>query len=258
MPNNLKPATEHSSRPRCDHCSTQVRCLFVTLSLAEHEEFWALARERTVAVGECLETQGARAQTLGVVKVGLLKGIRKGPGGLDKPIVLLGKGRLVGFTQPFGQASTLSLVTITPTRVCEVDVKAVREIAMLHPPFQQALYKSIAEFMGCMGDWSHLLRQESYLTKVCVALHLIAAEEGNHSFRIPSHTELANVLGARRETIARHIALLIETGLFRKLDRWHGILTTPDCSALSGHADEPNDPLQTGFGSDKARSPSTG
>ncbi|MBA4266749.1 MAG: hypothetical protein C0453_16855, partial [Comamonadaceae bacterium] len=83
-----------------------------------------------------------------------------------------------------------------------------------------------------MADWSHLLRQESYLTKVCVALHLIAAEEGSQSFRIPSHTELANVLGARRETIARHIGLLIEKGLFRKVDRWHGLLTTADCRAL--------------------------
>lgn len=105
-----------------------------------------------------METQGAHAQTLGVIKVGLLNGLRRGPGGEDKPIVLLGKGRLVGFAAPFGQPSMLSLVTITPTRVCEVDVQAIREIAMHHPPFQQALYKSITDFMGCMGDWSHLLR----------------------------------------------------------------------------------------------------
>lgn len=185
-----------------------------------------------MAVGECLEVQGARSEALGVVKVGLLKGLRKGSGGTAKPIVLLGKGRLVGFTQPFGQAATLSLVTITPTRVCEVDLHAVRDVAMQHPAFQHALYKTIAAFIGCMADWSHLLRQESYLAKVCVALHLIAAEEGNHSFRIPSHTELAHVLGARRETIARHIALLIAKDLFIKVDRWHGVLTTPDCRTL--------------------------
>ncbi|MDO8887224.1 MAG: Crp/Fnr family transcriptional regulator [Hydrogenophaga sp.] len=238
MTNSLQLTTEQSCKPRCDQCSTQSRCLFATLPQATHEQLWLQARERTVAVGERLETQGAHAQTLGVIKVGLLNGLRRGPGGEDKPIVLLGKGRLVGFAAPFGQPSMLSLVTITPTRVCEVDVQAIREIAMHHPPFQQALYKTIADFLGCMGDWSHLLRQESYLTKVCVALHLIAAEEGNQSFRIPSHTELANVLGARRETIARHIALLIETGLFRKIDRWHGVLTTPDCSSLSGRAVE--------------------
>lgn len=254
MTNTLPLTSEKSIRPRCDHCSTKSRCLFATLPLSEHHQFWSLARERTVSVGEWLETQGAQTQTLGVIKVGLLKGLRRGPGGVDKPIVLLGKGRLVGFTAPFGQPATLSLVTTTPTRMCEVDVQAVREIAMLHPPFQQAIYKTIAEFMGCMGDWSHLLRQESYITKVCVALHLIAAEEGNQSFRIPSHTELAYVLGVRRETIARHIALLIEVGLFRKIDRWHGILTTPNCSTLYERTVEQCDPTLAMVGLDKARS----
>lgn len=224
--------TEPNTIPRCDHCSTQGRCLFAKLPRTEHEQFWSSVRERSVAIGETLETQGARMQTMGVIKVGLLKGLRRGPGDMGKPIVLLGKGRLVGFSQPFGQSAILSLVTITPTRVCEVDVQAVRDIAMQHPPFQNAIYKTIGDFIGCMADWSHLLRQESYLTKVCVALHLIAAEEGSQSFRIPSHTELANVLGARRETIARHIGLLIEKGLFRKVDRWHGLLTTADCRAL--------------------------
>jgi CRP-like cAMP-binding protein len=198
----------------------------------EQASFWSFVRERSVAVGETLETQGARSQTLGVVKVGLLKGLRRGPGELDKPIVLMGKGRLIGFTQPFGQPATLSLVTITPTRVCEVEIQAIGDIAMLHAPFQQALYKTIADFIGCIADWSNLLRQESYLTKMCVALHLIAAEEASQAFRIPSHTELAHVLGARRETIARHITLLIEKGLFKKIDRWHGVLTTADCRAL--------------------------
>jgi len=204
------------------------------MSRPEHEPFWSFVRERTVAVGETLENQDARIQTLGVVKIGLLKGLRRGPGKVEKPIVLMGKGRLIGFTQPFEQPATMSLITITPTRVCEAEVQAIRDIAMHHAPFQQAIYKTIADFIGCIADWSHLLRQESYLNKVCLALHLIAAEEGSQAFRIPSHTELANVLGARRETIARHIALLIEKGLFKKVDRWHGVLTTPDCSALLG------------------------
>lgn len=185
-----------------------------------------------MATGEFIETQGGLSTSFGVVKVGLLKGLRSGKGGVEKPIVLLGKGRLVGSSQLFGQPSPLSLVTITPMRVCEVDVAAARDIAMLHMPFLHALYKTIAEFMDCMAEWSHLLRQDSYLTKVCVALHLIAAEEGSHAFRIPSHTELAGVMGARRETIARHISLLVERGLLKKVDRWHGVLATSEHERL--------------------------
>ena len=182
-----------------------------------------------MAVGESLETQDARGQTLGVVKVGLVKGMRRGVADKDKTIILMGKGRLIGFSQPFGQSALLNLVTISPTRVCEVDMEAAREIAMPYPPFQEAILRTIHDFLGSMADWSQLLREESFLTKVCGALHMIAAEGDSPSFRIPSHTELANVLGARRETIARHIAILIERGLFQKVDRWHGMLTTTAC-----------------------------
>ncbi len=215
--------------PRCEQCSTRERCLFAVLPSPQHEHFRLLVRERTVAVGEEVEAQGVHAQTVGVVKVGLLKGLRSRPGDDGKTILLMGKGRLVGFTQPFGQPAVLSLVTITPTRICEVDVQAVRDIAMPSAHFQQATYRTIAEFLACMADWSRLLREDSFLTKVYCALQLIAAEERSPSFRIPSHTELANVLGARRETIARHIAILIDKGLFQKVDRWHGSLTSTDC-----------------------------
>lgn len=61
-------------------------------------------------------------------------------------------------------------------------------------------------------------------------------------------------IATRRETIARHITLLIEIGLFRKIDRWHGILTTSDCSLHSERDVEPGDPPLAMVGSDKARS----
>jgi len=209
----------------CEHCSTRGRCLFSVLSLPNNDHFRSFVRERAVGVGETLEAEGSLGQTLGVIKVGLLRGVRGHPGEDGKSVLLMGKGRLVGFTLPFGQAALLSLVAITPTRVCEVDIRVVRDLAMPHEPFQQAIYRAIAGFVGTMADWSRLLREDSYLVKVGAALQLIAAEEGSSSFRIPSHTELANVLGARRETVARHIAILIDKGLFRKIDRWHGVLT---------------------------------
>lgn len=229
MSKNTQRKSGPGAAPRCENCSTRARCLFAVLSLPQHEHLRSLVRERTVAVGETVETQGASGQTLGVVKVGLLKGLRSCPGDEGKTILLMGKGRLVGFTHPFGQSAVLSLVTITPTRICEVDVQAVSDIAMPSAPFQQAIYRTIADFLGCMADWSRLLREDSFLAKVYCAMQLIAAEEGSPSFRIPSHTELANVLGARRETIARHIAILIDKGLFQKVDRWHGMLTAAGC-----------------------------
>lgn len=213
----------------CAQCSTRGRCLFARLPKEGHEDFWRHVRERTVAQGHWLERQGTTAPTLAVVKVGILQGVRQGPGGERKPIFLMGKGRLVGFTQPFGQAALYDLEAVTSTRICEVDIEAVRTLALRHEPFQQGLYQHIADFLGAMADWSHLLRQESFIARLCGALQMIAREEGSRSFRIPGHAVLAELLGARRETVVRHIALLIEQGRFTKIDRWHGVLTTPDC-----------------------------
>lgn len=225
MSNNIQRTTGPGSPPRCETCSTRGRCLFAVLPEPKYEHFRSLVRERTVAVGELLEHQGRHGARLGVVKLGLLKAERKSLGHDGKVIALLGKGRLIGFTQPFAQPALLSLSAMTPVRICEVDLQAVKSMAMDQSIFRLATYRAIAAFIGCVADWSALLREDSFLTKVSGALQLIAAEEGSQAFRIPSHTELAGVLGARRETIARHIAILIEQGMFRKIDRWHGVLT---------------------------------
>lgn len=216
----------------CAQCSTKARCLFGTLSKEGHQEFWGAMSERSVSEGEVVERQGTGGQTLSVVKVGVLKGVRHGPLGESKPIFLMGKGRLVGFTQPFGQPSLYDLQAVTKTRLCEVDVQVVRHLAMRHEPFQYGLYERISELLGAMADWSHLQRNESFPARLCGALHLIAGEEGSQSFRIPSHAVLAELLGARRETVVRSIALLIERGRFKKIDRWHGSVTSLPCSTL--------------------------
>lgn len=224
-PSNVnQPASRPDTKPRCDHCTTRTRCLFGQQAQPEHEQFRSLIQERSLAVGDTLETQNTFGPTLGVIKVGLLKGLRKGPGHQTHPILLMGRGRLVGFTHPFGQPAMFTTVAITPARICEVNVQAVRDFAVLHPPFQQAMYEAIADFLGVMADWSNLLRHSDFLGSVHSALRLIAREEGNQAFRIPNHVELAKLLGARRETIARHIALLIDKGLLKKADRWHAVL----------------------------------
>lgn len=190
-------------------------------------------RERIVSAGERLETQGQRGNTVMVVKVGLVKGMRGTSANDDKAIVVLGKGRLLGFSNLFKNPSHLTMTTITPARTCEVDVDAVNELAMPHRDFRQDVFRVLGSTFDCIADWSRILREDSYLQKLCQALELIAREEGCNAFRIPSHVELASLLGSRRETIARNIGVLIDKGVFRKVDRWHGMLTGTCCEGGS-------------------------
>jgi CRP-like cAMP-binding protein len=186
-------------------------------------------QERTVAVGELVQRQGSAGSAVMVVKVGLFKGLRAAPGQEHKAIAILGKGRLLGFNNLYRQPAPLTLAAMTPARVCEAEIDSVHALAMVHQQFRQRVYQAVGSHIDCVADWSRILREDSYLLKLCQALHLIANEEGCTAFRIPSHIELANVLGSRRETIARHIGLLIDRGMFRKVDRWHGMLVASAC-----------------------------
>lgn len=222
--------------PHCDHCSTRSRCVFYSLTASQAGQMRPCIRERTVAVGELVQRQGSVGSSVMVVKVGLFKGLRAAPGQEQKAIAILGKGRLLGFNNLYRQPAPLTLVAMTPARICEADVDAVHGLAMVHQQFRQRVYQAVGSYIDCVADWSRILREDSYLRKLCQALHLIANEEGCSAFRIPSHIELANVLGSRRETIARHIGLLIDRGMFRKVDRWHGMLLDSGCDAQVSRA----------------------
>lgn len=229
---DYKRNAEPVGGPRCEHCSTRARCVFFALPPQHAQLLKSHIRERVVTVGETLECQGDHGQTVMVIKLGLVKGMRGSSGKDNKAIAILGKGRLLGFNNLFRQVSPLTLTAITPTRVCEVDVSAVYSLAMSHQAFRRDVYKAVGSYFDCVADWSRILREDSYLLKLCHALQLIATEEGSNAFRIPSHSELAGVLGSRRETIARHIGALIHRGMFQKVDRWHGMLLSSGCHEL--------------------------
>ena len=217
--------------PVCDQCSTRRGCLFNCLPEPQLSVLMPHVRERAVSVGDVLEREGEPSPVIGVVKVGLVKGSRTGPGTGAKAIVLLGRGRLIGFPGVFGHTSQLTQEAITPARVCELDTRQAIELAMPWAPFREALMATVARFVDCVADWSRILREDSFVPQLHMALRMIAAEEGNPSLRIPNHAELAGLLGARRETIGRHIRTLARQGLLQRVDRWRVVLTDQGAAA---------------------------
>ena len=217
-----------SESPPCGHCSTRARCLFYELPAQQAEQLMPHVRERAVAVGEYVQMEGECGPTVMVVKLGMFKGMRTAQFDQSRTIMLLGKGRLLGFNSFFRQTATLTVQAITPCRVCEVDTAVLTSATTHHPELGRRVYHCVGSYIECLADWSRVLREDTFLFKLRQALRLIACHEGSSAFRIPSHTELADLLGARRETIARHFTTLIESGRFRKVDRWHGVLLEED------------------------------
>jgi len=209
---------------RCDFCSTHPRCIVSHLPVEHLAGLRSRIVERVVPVGRELEVQGAQTDTLKIIKLGLVKGVRLTSRGIGQPVCLQGRGQVVGLSSLHRRPAPLSIIAITSARVCELPVEVAVALGRTESSFSRGLCDAITRFVDNLADWSRILREEGIATQLCQALHLISQEEGIDAFRIPSHVELGRVLGARRETIARHIGALIEQGKFVKIDRWHGRL----------------------------------
>jgi CRP-like cAMP-binding protein len=226
-------ALEDGTPARCDICSTRSRCLLSQAGQDVRERIAPHIVERSVRIGSSIEAQGEGGDHLGVIKLGLFKGERVNDQHERTPVCLLGRGRIFGFGNLFKQPATLTLTAVMPARLCQIPIAILYDRAFVDRGFRQYIYQSIGRYIDTLADWSRLPREGGISGQLLQALRLIAAEEGSRSFRIPSHIELGLLLGARRESVARHIGLLIQTRQLVKLDRWHGILDpTPEELAL--------------------------
>lgn len=224
-------APSRDAPPSCTHCLTRHRCVFQSVPGAADK---LQVREFSVRPDSVLEVQGEHQDTLGVIKVGQAKGSRTVTAGKHKAIIFLGRGRVVGLGSAFRHRSPLTLTSLTPMRVCAARAELLHNEALSDERFLAAVVDAAGRFVNCVTDWSGLLREDDFGRRLHRALQMIATEEGSCSFRIPSHAQLADLLGSRRETVSRYLGTLVEQGQLRKLDRWHGVLA--DCAGRSATA----------------------
>lgn len=209
---------------RCDLCSTRYRCLLSQAPQEVRERIAPHIIERPIRIGASIEIQGAQSEHLGIIKLGLFKGERASTLGEGTPVCLLGRGRFAGFSSLFKQPATLTLKAVLPARLCQIPIAILYDSAFVDRGFRQYVYQAVGRYIDTLAEWSRLPREGGISEKLLLALRMIAAEEGSRSFRIPSHSELGLLLGARRESVARHLGYLIERRQIIKIDRWHGIL----------------------------------
>lgn len=220
--------SEGSIGARCDLCSTRYRCLLSQAPQEVRERLVPHIVERSIRIGSSIELQGAQSEHLGIIKLGLFKGERLNSPSEGTPVCLLGRGRFVGFASLFKQPATLTLKAVVPARLCQIPIAVLYDSAFVDRTFRQHLYQGVGRYIDTLAEWSRLPREGGISEKLLLALRMIAAEEGSRSFRIPSHSELGLLLGARRESVARHLGYLIERRKIVKIDRWHGILEPTD------------------------------
>ncbi|MEZ5646105.1 MAG: Crp/Fnr family transcriptional regulator [Burkholderiaceae bacterium] len=221
------------STPVCERCATRMTCLFTSGSAQVNASLRPHIVERVYRPGDVIKSQGSNTRTVRVIKLGLVRADRSNSDSDARPIMLLGRSRVLGLPSLLDLAEMSTAIAMTPVRLCEVNSDMVKELSWQHEDFRTQLFDRGRDYLDCMADWSRVMREESPLSILCVALRIIAQEERSPTFRIPRHAELAALLGFRRETVVRQLAALMELDVIRKIDRWHGMLTGKKCHAAS-------------------------
>lgn len=191
--------------------------------------------EKPVRAGVSIEKQGEQSTVLTLIKFGLFKCERVNAAGDRAAVCVVGRGRIVGYSGLFKQPSVMSLTALGPARVCVLPIAVVYDRAFVEREFRHYIYQAVGAHIENVAEWAGLVRESNISKRLLAAFDLIAEEEGSRTIRIPSHVELGTLVVARRESVARHIALLLREGKLVKLDRWRAILrpTAQEVRALT-------------------------
>ena len=207
--------------PDCSLCVTHGECVIGAMPPAERGRYAPLVRERPFAKGDVLLREGEVVTRFRVVKVGLTQLLRRGPDGRNRPVALFGIGQVLGKFGLVGQPNALTCIALTSGRLCEMRVSDIEAHGLWSEPFRNQLGLAYVRSYGRMADWAQVMRIPGVQRQLAAVLLLLAQAQRSRLLRLPPHTVLGQLLGARRETVARAMAALERRKAFSRRDRWH-------------------------------------
>lgn len=202
----------------CAGCIVRTRCVFHADPAVFRQVQPGIVEHRFTA-GESMLVQDAQCETLSVVKVGSILIQRRGLDALPQPIALLPPGIVLGVMGMQGKRNAVSAVAAGPARACLVPLHAMRARLAESPVLQARLYALMGEGLEQLASWSSVIGQRTILDKVAAALLLLSDLSGSNRVSIPSHAQLARILGTTRESVARSISALQQQGLIQSTSR---------------------------------------
>lgn len=203
----------------CQQCAVRGTCTLNRLRQQEPGHLEHSVRERIFHRGDVLLEEGRIADHVRFVKLGLVFGYRRGLDGRSRPIGVVRRGGPLGIFGTFDLASQASCVALTTVRICEVPVAAMRDVSRCGSSLLAEIGRSVSEVFASLGAWSEAMRLPGTINQLAYVLVLLADAEGTSALQLPSHAALADLLGTRRETIARGLRALESEGCIRRHER---------------------------------------
>lgn len=218
-----RPAGRAGARPQrpvaCGDCAIRSICTLNRLGGDGDTPLALPLRERVFHRGDVLLEEGTLADSVRVVKLGLVFAYRKGLDGRSRPIGVVHRGGAIGIFGTFDMPTQASCIALTSARVCELPVAALRESATCGTALLEEIGRAITGVFATLTAWSEAMRLPGTINQLAYVLVLLAEANRSPVVQLPSHAALADLLGTRRETIARALRVLQEEGGIRRQER---------------------------------------
>ncbi|WP_423287255.1 Crp/Fnr family transcriptional regulator [Caldimonas sp. KR1-144] len=165
---------------------------------------------------DVLAAQGRTAGVLRVVKMGTVFAYRRGLDGRSRPVGVVSRGSALGTFGIFNMPNPASCVALTTVRVCEIAIAALHGRADCEQGLHAHASLAILENFAAVTAWSEVMRLPGVVKQLAYVVVLLADAQRVPVVELPSHSALSELLGARRETIARALATLEGEGGIRR------------------------------------------
>jgi CRP-like cAMP-binding protein len=209
-------ASKRRTRSVCALCPTRLACLTAGLGPCELEAVESSISRRRSVRGDELAREGEVALRVRVIRSGTAFGLRRGVDGQSRPVAMTGRGAALGLFGVFGQPSPVSSVAATDCSICEIPVRVLAEVAETQPAFSRQLASTAMALCGSLAAWSGAMRLRGTTNQLAYVLLLLSQAQDSTTLELPTHVALADLLGARRETVARSLGVLeAEGGIHR-------------------------------------------
>lgn len=223
MPLASPPTSDVTAR--CQLCAARLECLIGRLPRAQLERLLPLVREHAFRKGDLLQTQDRTVSVMRSIKLGSVMLTRSGPDGQPRPVALVGRAHLLGLAALMDGSSQVGAEAVSSGRYCEVPADALRTLLTGDPSHLAGLNRYLLQVLSQLADWSQVMRLRGLPRQLMAALMLMADDQGSRTVRLPNQVTLAALLSTTRESVARALRRLDETGHLRRIDRWHCELT---------------------------------
>lgn len=205
-------ATKSTRSVNCEDCAIRAACTLNRLAQGERARLEPQVRERVFHRGDVLLEEGQMATSVRVVKLGIVFGYRHGLDGRSRPIGVVNRGSALGIFGTFEMPSQARCVALTTVRACEIPVAELRAMCTCGSSLLRQVTQAVTDMFAALTAWSEAMRLPGLVNQLAYVLVLLADANNHPVVQLPSHAALAELLGTRRESIARALGLLEREG----------------------------------------------